>query len=173
MSLFGTSPDETSPAAHAAAASKSRLSLFDDEPSPAPANKSSLFAEDDEPSWGMPTPKKQGRAELLRNLLPASDVPESYIDTFDNMLKAGDDAGGKVNPAGVAKVLSAAMLSADDQSRIMNIIAPTGRLTDLGRNEFNVLLALIGLAQEGEDVTLDGVDERRRSVYPVSLLLQG
>ena len=34
---------------------------------------------------------------------------------------------------------------------------------ELGRAEVNVLLAMIGLAQEGEEVTLDGVDERRRS----------
>jgi sorting nexin-8 len=27
-----------------------------------------------------------------------------------------------------------------------------------------VLIALVGLAQEGEDVTLDGVDERRKSM---------
>jgi sorting nexin-8 len=159
MSLFGE--DEPAPAA-----SKSRLSLFDDEPSPTPGSKSSLFADDDGSGtspWVMPTPKKAARGELIKSLLPASDVPDSYIDTFDDVAKGADNIGGKISVNGVAKVLSAAKLSADDQSRIVNVISSGGQLTDLGRNEFNVLLALIGLAQEHEDITLDGVDERRRS----------
>jgi sorting nexin-8 len=163
MSLFGTPPDE-SPAA--AAAARSRLSLFDDEPSPAPGSKSSLFDDDSAPGsspWGMPTPKKAQRGELIKTLLPASDVPDSYIDIFDNIVKEGDGFGGKISAAGVTKALSAGKLGADDQSRIVSLISSGGQLSDLGRNEFNVLLALIGLAQEHEDITLDSVDERRRS----------
>jgi len=157
-------PDES---IAAATSSKSRLSLFDDEPSPAPGTKSSLFADDDNAPgaspWGMPTPKKAARGELIKTLLPASDVPGIYIDTFDNVAKGGDSVGGKISVVGVAKVLSAGRLSADDQSQIVSIITSGGRLSDLGRNEFNVLLALIGLAQEHEEITLDSVDERRRS----------
>jgi sorting nexin-8 len=40
---------------------------------------------------------------------------------------------------------------------------------ELGRSEVNVLLAMIGLAQEGDEVTLDGVDERKRSESPTEL----
>lgn len=163
MSLFGSSPDENS-----TQASKSRGSLFDDEPSPAPGSKSSLFADDDTPGgspWGMPTPQKPTRGELIQSLLPASDVPDSYIETFDNVLRGGDGVRGKISAAGVAKVLSASKLGADDQSRIVSIITRGDQVADLSRNEFNVLLALIGLAQENEDVTLDGIDERRRSKY--------
>lgn len=161
MSLFGNDQDEP-----AAPASKSRLSLFDDEPSPAPGSKSSLFADDDGPGtspWGMPTPKKAGQGELINSLLPASVVPDSYIDIFDDIAKGADNVGGKMSVNGVTKVLSAANLAADDQSRIVSVITSGAQLTDLGRNEFNVLLALIGLAQEHEDITLDGVDERRSS----------
>ena len=164
MSLFGDESDEPAPAA-----SKSRLSLFDDEPSPAPGSKSSLFA-DYEPGaspWGMPTPKKAARGELIQTLLPASDVPDSYIDTFDDVAKGADSVGGKISVNGIARVLSAANLGADDQSRIVNVVTSGGQLTDLTRNEFNVLLALIGLAQEHEDITLDGVDERRKSKSPI------
>jgi sorting nexin-8 len=110
----------------------------------------------------MPTPKKGARGELIKNLLDSSAAPDSYIDIFDSILKT-DGNGGKITPAGIAKVLSAGNLGADDQSRITTLITSGGQLTDLGRNEFNVLLALIGLAQEHEDITLDGVDERRRS----------
>ncbi len=45
----------------------------------------------------------------------------------------------------------------------MGIIAPGGGEIALGRGEFSVLLALIGLAQEGDAISLDSVDERRRS----------
>src|SRR6187402_2485979 len=157
MSLFGTSPDESSPAP----VSKSRLSLFDDEPSPAPGSKSSLFVDDDSAPgsspWGMPTPKKAARGELIKSLLPATDVPDTYIDIFDSLLKGGDGFGGKISAAGVTRVLSAGKIGADDQSRIVTIISSGGQLSDLTRNEFNVLLALIGLAQEHEDITLDSV----------------
>ncbi|KAE9370497.1 hypothetical protein N431DRAFT_411906 [Stipitochalara longipes BDJ] len=163
MSLFG---DEDS--VPSAPASKSRLSLFDDEPSPAPGSKSSLFADDDNAPgsspWGLPTPKKAARGDLIKNLLPASDVPDSYIDTFDDIIKGGDGIGGKITAAGGTRVLSAAKLGADEQSRIMSIISSGGQLSDLSRNEFNVFLALIGLAQEHEDITLDSVDERRRNL---------
>ena len=159
MSLFG----DESPAP----ASKSRLSLFDDDDaSPAPGSKSSLFDNDNAPGsspWGIPTPKKAARGDLIKSLLPASDVPDNYIDLFDNVVNGGDGVGGKISAAGVTRVLSAGKLGADEQSRIMSLISSSGQLSDLSRNEFNVLLALIGLAQEHEDITLDGVDERRRS----------
>jgi sorting nexin-8 len=161
MSLFGTSPED-----RGAAATKSRLTLFDDEPSPAPGVKSSIFDDENVPGmspWGMPTPKKAPRGELIKNLLPASDVPDSYIDIFDNVLKSDSTEGGKISSSGISRVLSAGHLVADEQARIINIIAPGGQISGLGRDEFNVLLALIGLAQEREDITLDGVDERRRS----------
>jgi sorting nexin-8 len=161
MSLFG----DESPAP----ASKSRLSLFDDDDtSPAPGSKSSLFDDDNAPGsspWGIPTPKKAARGDLIKSLLPASDVPDNYIDLFDNVVNGGDSVGGKISAAGVTRVLSAGKLGADEQSRIMSLISSSGQLSDLSRNEFNVLLALIGLAQEHEDITLDGVDERRRSQF--------
>lgn len=163
MSLFGSSPDEPAPIA---ASSKSRSSLFDDEPSTALGAKSSLFADDDAPGaspWGMPTPKKAARGEMTKSLLPASDVPDFYIDIFDDALKT-DNAGGKISAGGVAKILSGSSLGTDAQSRILSIITSGGQISDLGRNEFNVLLALIGLAQEHEEITLDSVDERRRNL---------
>lgn len=170
MSLFGSSPEESAPIN---TASKSRNSLFADEGSPA-GSKSTLFAEDDAPTlspWGMPTPKKAARSDLIKNLLDSSSVPDSYIDTFENILKV-DGRGGKVTPAGITNVLSAGNLGADEQSRITNLISSGGQLTDLSRNEFNVLLALVGLAQEHEDITLDGVDERRRSQYFFLILIR-
>ena len=199
MSLFGTSPPEqpADPSMHSSFA-RSRHGLFDDDGGNMRANSDHLFDTDDDEGaghangnnnnnsrsnghddddggspWDMPSPrKKKTRAELLRSLLPAADVPESYMDAFDAAVS--EDAGGNgktVSAGGVARALAAAKLDADSQAAVMNVISPSegsgaGEALALGRNEFNVLLALIGLAQEGEVVSLDGVDERRRSELP-------
>jgi sorting nexin-8 len=167
MSVFGDSPQRESSAFN----SRSRA-LFDDD-EPASKTSSSLFADDDDISgsggspWDMPTPRKQkSRAELIRNLLPPSDAPDEYIELFDTALKNHGGRGDKIGVAGLTSVFSAARISAEQQAKIMAIVAPPsdGDIA-LGRNEFNVLLALVGLAQEGEIVNLDGVDERRKSKY--------
>ncbi|OCT44774.1 Sorting nexin mvp1 [Cladophialophora carrionii] len=158
MSLFGSSPTEAAPL--------NSKSLFGDEPARAPA-VSSLFADDggDSP-WSMPTPKKNARQNLVKNLLPATDVPESYVDAYDAVLKANERTGVGIGLAGVKRLLQSSNLSEQEQSKILNFVIPGGQesANGVGRSEFNVLLALIGLGQEGEDITLDGVDERRRKL---------
>ena len=191
MSLFGTTPPDEGPINPSMYSSfaRSRHGLFDDD-GVSRANSDSLFNEDDDSRpgtgnpdshrtesatspWDLPTPrKKKTRAELLRALLPSSDVPDYYIDAFDTSLKEDEESAastGALSGHGVARVLAAAKLDADSQTTIMGVLAPGN--TDgaaglsLGRNEFNVLLALIGLAQEGDVPSLDGVDERRRSEF--------
>ena len=163
MSLFGESPPRDSPVA---SATPSR-GLFDDEQTSAKSGSNSLFADDDFSGsggspWDMPTPRKQKtRADVIRTLIPASDAPDAYIETFDAIANE-EGANGKITVGGVAKVFAAARLDADDQASIMSIVAPGGNDVAVGRPEFNVLLALVGLSQEGESITLDGVDERRR-----------
>lgn len=143
------------------------------------SQSNSLFNDDqdigggDGSPWDMPTPRKQqNRADLLRNLLPASDVPEKYIELFDELAK-DDSRGGKITASGVARTLNASSLGADQQAKIMSIIAPAGGSgdADLGRNEFHAVLALIGLAQEGETLSLDSVDERRRSKSLLNIIM--
>jgi sorting nexin-8 len=171
MSLFGTSPPSS------AAAAPNSNSLFGEQPAAA-ASTSSLFADDStESPWSMPTPKKAARQNMVKNLLPATDVPDFYIDAFDTLLNAGDKSSSSVGTGisltQVKNCLNSANLSPDDQSRILNLVVPASggqeTINGLGRSEFNVLLALIGLAQEGDDVTLDGVDERRKSTSLSSL----
>ncbi|KIW64065.1 hypothetical protein, variant [Phialophora macrospora] len=158
MSLFGSSPTETAPL--------NNKSLFGDEPA-RPPTVSSLFADDggDSP-WSMPTPKKNARQNLVKNLLPALDVPESYVDAYDAVLIANERTGVGIGLVGVKRVLQSSNLSEQEQSKILNFVIPGGQesANGVGRSEFNVLLALIGLGQEGEDITLDGVDERRRKL---------
>ncbi|KAK3905219.1 hypothetical protein C8A05DRAFT_41804 [Staphylotrichum tortipilum] len=162
-------PSDPLRSASSFAAANNRSSLFEDEPPMTRSTTTALFADDDGPEdhqspWDLPTPRKpQTRAELLRGLLPSGDVPEGYVEAFDAV------AGGArvVDAGGVARTLAAAKLGADAQARIMGIAvvpAREGEEVALDRNQFNVLLALVGLAQEGEVVSLDSVDERRHNL---------
>jgi sorting nexin-8 len=158
MSLFGE--DDLPPSA------KQSSSLFDDDPKPAGKTGNSLFADDLEASdspWAFPTPKKAGREALVKSLLPASDVPDSYIDAFDALLDAGNREGNGVSVEGVKKLLANSDIPNHAQAKILEIVLPAGGSVALGRNEFNVVFALLGLAQEHEDITLDSVDERKQS----------
>ncbi|KAL6894814.1 hypothetical protein GGI43DRAFT_424674 [Trichoderma evansii] len=164
MSLFGDEPTDNGPTM--GSPPSHRGGLFDEEPASG-RNSSSLFDDNSGASspWDMPTPRKQrSRSEMIRNLLPASDVPESYIGAFDAVV-GEDGRDGQVTAAGIAKLFAVARLDADAQARIMALVAP-GQGSDvlLSQNEFNVVLALIGLAQEGDIISLDGVDERRRNI---------
>lgn len=169
MSLFGDEPDS--------APSQSKQSLFDDGATPGGKSGAGLFADDDdtgESPWNFPTPKKAGRGNLVKTLLPATDVPDSYIDAYDTLLDSGDRVAGGVGLTGAKRLLQNSGISSEEQQQILSLVVPAGQesTAGLGRGEFNVLVALVGLAQEGEEVTLDGVDERRRSTSPSSGLLQ-
>lgn len=119
----------------------------------------------------MPTPKKNARQNLVKNLLPATDVPDSYVDAYDTVINATERTGVGIGIEGIKNILGGSNLSAQEQQRILNFVIPGGQesANGVGRSEFNVLLALIGLGQEGEDITLDGVDERRRSAQSIVL----
>lgn len=166
MSLFGSSPDDSSLPSRSQPQSKS---LFEDSPTHGATSNASLFADEDYDSgpspWALPTPKKAGRGELVKTLLPASAVPESYIDMFDTVLDSGERLGSGISLSGVKKILEDSGLNPAEQTRVLNLVIPGGKegAVGLGRSEFNVLLALIGLSQEDEEATLDGVDERRKS----------
>ncbi|OAA40969.1 Sorting nexin mvp-1 [Metarhizium rileyi] len=176
MSLFGSSPTEehNEPSTPRRQTPRSRggggsSGLFDDSPS-YKSSSNSLFDDvnatgDDASPWRMPTPRKQQtRADMVRNLLPVSDVPDSYIETFDVIVRE-HGSSGRATAAGIANLFANARLGPEAQTRIMSLVAPgDGSDVSLGRNEFNVLLALVGLAQEGDIITLDSVDERRQNL---------
>jgi sorting nexin-8 len=171
MSLFGTSPVEETPVRNSTTRSKS--SLFADDSAFGPASSSSLFADDvtgnDDSPWSIPAPKRAARHEVVKTLLPASDVPDEYIDAYDLVLDSGERTGAGMSMPAVMKILGTSGVDTRDQNAILNIVLPSGHASTNGvsRNEFNVLLALVGLAQIGEDITLDTVDERRTSEYLV------
>ncbi|KAJ5813044.1 hypothetical protein N7447_010067 [Penicillium robsamsonii] len=164
MSLFGTSPEAPS----AGDPARSKPSLFADEPA---TGGSSLFADDDgddSSPWNAQknTAKRTARRDLVRTLLPNTDVPESYIDAYDLILNSGDRVGSGIGLTSVREILSSSGLTATDQGKILNLVASGDHesFSGLGRGEFNVLLALVGLAQEGDDLSFDAVDDRRNKL---------
>lgn len=153
MSLFGEFPDDPPTA-------KQKSSLFD-EPTTHSRSGSGLFNDDDDAGWGLPTPKKAGRAQLIKGLLAGSEVPEVYVDVFDAL---------EVEKRSVEGILREAKeLDEENKTRIFEIFGGDGE-RELGRGEVNVLLALVGLSQEGEEVSLDGVDDRRNGEIVFFLL---
>jgi len=154
MSLFGESPPR---------AKQPKSSLFDEEEPSSKGGSGGLFADDggasDASPWDFPTGKKQQRKNMVKSLLQGTDVPEQYVDAYDETV-AGSGASSKgVSLEAAKKVVSASGISSGDQERVLQIVG--GDADGLTRPEFNVLLALIGLAQEGEELGLDAVDERK------------
>ena len=165
MSLFGTSPENSS--VTQPRTKQPSKSLFDDEARPASNANNSLFADDsgNDSPWSIPTPKKAGRSELIKNLVPPTNAPESYVDAFDTILESEESTTGRISSAAVTKLLQNSGMSSGEQSSISRVIfSGSTTAADLERNTFNVLMALIGLVQEGEEATLDGVDERRKGM---------
>ncbi|PYI13319.1 hypothetical protein BO99DRAFT_427183 [Aspergillus violaceofuscus CBS 115571] len=165
-------PGEGQDSALGNSAQRSKSSLFADEPSfggnTGNAGSSSLFADDEGLNsgslWGNSV-NKRTKHQIVKTLLPQDEVPESYIDAYDLVLSEGDRVGSGVGLTSVREILSSSGLSASDQEKILNLVV-SGDIdssTGLGRGEFSVLLALVGLAQEGEDLTFDTVDDRRKS----------
>ena len=165
MSLFGSSPDDSTLSAQPARPNQ-KSSLFDDEQTPDAKSGTSIFEDEGTNGgspWDMPTPKKAGKSDLVKRLLPPSDVPESYIDAFDALRETEYKAeGGEIGIAGIRKLIEGCGLNVSEQDRILKLVTG-GQRTGLARSEFNVLLALIALSQESEEASLDSVDERRRS----------
>lgn len=161
MSLFGDDEDDRN-------TPRPKSSLFDDEPQTPSGKKknnnkntSSIFADADadenDAPWASIGKKQRG----VKSLLADADVPELYIDTYDEL-----QSGGKVQD--VKQLLRDSGIGAADQDSILSTVGSG----ELSRGESNVLLALIGLAQEGEELSLDAVDERRGKLPVPKLKIQ-
>lgn len=155
MSLFGD--DDTF------APSRNQKSNLFNEPASTKGQGNSLFADDAAAAWSMPTPKKAARANLVKNLLHDVQVPDLYIDTYDTLLASDGAGGGSIGIAGARRLIDSTSLDAEMKQKILSTVNPESK-PEIGRGEFNVMMVLIALAQMGEEVTLDSVDERRKSI---------
>ena len=108
---------------------------------------------------------------MIKSLLPSNDVPDAYIEVFDTLLDSRYRAKNGATIEGIKQVLGDAGLDEAHREKILSVVLPGGEEQNdgVGRGEFNVFMALIGLAQEGDAFSLDEVDERRRSMLSVML----
>ncbi|KAL7272015.1 Sorting nexin mvp1 [Rhizina undulata] len=163
MSLFGESPP----------GSRDRNSLFAEFMSPADAASNSLF-DDGADAWStgaFPSPRQPGSRnpeDIIKALITTenANVPEEYVHIYDILLNRYGLDGG-VSAEGVRAVLEEAMVESTIRKRILEVVV-RGR-DKVWREEVNVLLAMVGLAQEGDDVSIDGVDDRRKNL-PIPIL---
>ncbi|KAI0999791.1 Sorting nexin [Podosphaera aphanis] len=163
MSLFGKSPEES----NSAVGSKPRNSLFDDDrisPGPSSISKSSSVSEDNAAStsspWGITSLLKEtGQTEDIEALLPETAIPEKYNQIFNSIPDRGRSYNGNINKAGVYMIFSHAKLDKEDEESIQDLIFQGASPSELSRDKFNVLLALIGLAQNYSEISLEEVRE--------------
>lgn len=161
MSLFGDA-DETIPSRK-----KDSSTLFGDEQTQAKAGGGSMFADDtadagDDSPWNFTPRKSNGRKDVgsaVKTLLSNANIPELYIDTWDELASGRSTVG-----AADARALLRRCNLGNAEDKIWSIVTAGSKIAELSRGEFNVLLALVGLAQEGEELSLDSVDERRNSL---------
>ncbi|KAI5310409.1 Sorting nexin mvp1, partial [Ascosphaera atra] len=157
MSLFGSSPEDNT--GTNAKGITSQFSLFDGD-----GNGSGGPAHQDS---GMPHSKRTAPHDLLKTLLPREDAPGAYTEAYDAVVQSEDRAEkGGVTADEVRKMLATTGLPSEEQDRIHRMLFANDQQAGqvLGRNEFNVFLALTALAQEGEDPTFDTIDERQNTL---------
>ncbi|KAH0602853.1 uncharacterized protein H6S33_008503 [Morchella sextelata] len=157
MSIFGDSPPP---------AARSRSSLFDDDFTTATPGSGSLFDDSGPDPWatGLPVPRRGADSDITKTLLTPENasIPEEYVDYYDALL-AQYAAPNGISVEGVGKILLEAGVDSTARERIWGVIMRGGK-ESVGRDEVNVLLAMIGLAQEGDEISIDGVDYRRRNL---------
>lgn len=110
-------------------------------------------------------PRRGADSDITKTLLTPENasIPEEYVDYYDALL-AQYAAPNGISVEGVGKILLEAGVDSTARERIWGVIMRGGK-ESVGRDEVNVLLAMIGLAQEGDEISIDGVDYRRRSEF--------
>lgn len=115
------------------------------------------------------------KAAQAKPLLTAEETPKSYTEAYKTVITADSTgqshAEGRIYADEVKKILATTGLSADQQAAITQLVLPaqgkesSSSSKGLTEVEFYDLLALIALAQEGEQVKWEVVNERRNCEY--------
>lgn len=156
------------------------MSLFDSPPdsvSGGVRSSGGLFGDEDTSGdpWSLPAPRTGGKktGPSASTLLNSTDTPDAYGVLFSQAGPSGD----RITFTNLRKMLDNSGLSSAVIDRIVELVLPSSSEFDrvergVSRGEFNVAMALIALAQEGEDITLDSVDERKVKLPIPSLHLK-
>ncbi|EPS39193.1 hypothetical protein H072_7028 [Dactylellina haptotyla CBS 200.50] len=162
MSLFGSTPPNGSPI-------RNRNSLFDDDLGGSVTNnRSSLFDDglDGGSPWSMPTPRSKrsgSNSEMIKNVMRGAFIPQQYIDLYDEL----STTFGNVTVGALERLLGESRTKPSDWDRILDLIAGRNRDdgTVVARDGFNVFLALVALAEDGDEyLGFDAVDDRKENL---------
>lgn len=115
-----------------------------------------LFGDDADP-W-LPSPRKKVD---IGSLLNDADIPDLYIDLFEAASR-----GNRLAMSELRQMMERANVTSSDQDRIAGLLNAQSDTT-LTRGQANVAFLLIALAQQGETLSMDAVDDRKRSRLPL------
>lgn len=122
-----------------------------------------LFGKSD--PWASPTPGTGGKR--ISSLLANATIPPIYTSLYDEIR---DRPSGKVSLEAFKSVLEKSELDHRQKERIMWVITHELAITDsIPHNVWNIAMALIGLAQLGEELDLDTVDAFRNRLPVVKV----
>ena len=117
---------------------------------------SGLFGDDADP-W-LPSPRKKVE---VGNMLDGADIPDLYIDLFESAARAN-----RLPITALNRMMAQARLSQDQQDSITSLLNLQHN-SNLSRGLANVAFLLIALAQQGEELSMDAIDDRKRGRLPV------
>lgn len=125
----------------------------------------SLFGDSDSTSpWDFPEPKSSN--DRIASLLSDASIPSSYTRAFQD----SKPIAGFSSTAALRSVMGKARIPDNQQDSILATILQGSNDQSLSQEVWNVGMALIGLAQTGEDdLSLDSVDYSRNQLPEVTL----
>ena len=108
----------------------------------------------------VPTPKKKKNpAQLLADC----DIPDYYIDTYDQY-----STNGRVSRAALNELISNAHISKAQHTTIDSLIQVED--DHVSRHVFNLVLVFLALSQQNEELSLDTVDALKSRKLPIPKL---
>lgn len=116
-----------------------------------------LFGDDNTDPW-LPSRQTQLRATKISALLDDQDLPIEYLDLYNTVVD-----GNNLSLTRFRHVLVSSGITNHEIETIVSIVLSKndGASSGVSRAEFNVACALIGLAQEHEEISIDMVDDRK------------
>lgn len=108
-----------------------------------------------------------GGGRRVSDLLANAAIPPGYSGLYDETLHAG---GGQVPLSAFSAVLDRSGLAPEQKERVMWVVTrELGVVGNVPLNVWNIAMALVGLAQQGEEIDLKTVDAFRNKLPIVSL----
>jgi len=115
----------------------------------------------------MPSPQSSRRrggsnTDTIKKVMRGANVPDEYHDLYDSLSRDT----GSLTVTQLKGLFEQSSVPLEVRDKILGLVAGRSRDegTTVGKDAVIVFLALVGLAEEGEeDLGFDAVDDRKRS----------